>query len=119
MDGFTIYHNPRWGKSRQTLQLLRDNGIEPTIIEYLKDIPTGDILKDLAAKLGKHPNEFVRKGETDFKENNLQETLDNDRALIAAMTHFPKNIERPIVDKEDKAVIDRSPENVLELMGVN
>jgi len=95
---------------------LRDNGIEPTIIEYLKDIPTGDILKDLAAKLGKHPNEFVRKGETDFKENNLQETLDNDRALIAAMTHFPKIIERPIVVKGDKAVIGRPPENVLELM---
>jgi len=116
MDGFTIYHNPRWGKSRQTLQLLRDNGIEPTIIEYLKDIPTGDILKDLAAKLGKHPNEFVRKGEADFKENNLQETLDNDRALIAAMTHFPKIIERPIVVKGDKAVIGRPPENALKLL---
>ena len=95
MDGFTIYHNPRWGKSRQTLQLLRDNGIEPTIIEYLKDIPTGTTLKDLAAKLGKHPNQFVRKGEADFKENNLIETLDNERALIAAMTHFPKSLNVP------------------------
>jgi len=65
---------------------LRDNGIEPNIIEYLKDIPTGTTLKDLAAKLGKHPNEFGRKGEADFKENNLQETLDNDRALIAAIS---------------------------------
>jgi len=65
---------------------LRDNGIEPTIIEYLKDIPTGDILKDLAAKLGKHPNEFVRKGEADFKENNLQETLDNDSRFNYVVT---------------------------------
>tara|TARA_B100000949_G_scaffold179993_1_gene161094 strand:- start:1210 stop:1497 length:288 start_codon:yes stop_codon:yes gene_type:complete len=95
---------------------LRDNGVEPTIIEYLKDIPTGATLKNVAAKLGKHPNQFVRKGEADFKENNLQETLENERALIAAMTHFPKIIERPIVVKGDKAVIGRPPENVLDLL---
>ena len=95
---------------------MRDNSVEPTIIEYLKDIPTGATLKDLAAKLGKHPNQFVRKGEADFKENNLQETLENERALIAAMTHFPKIIERPIVVKGDKAVIGRPPENVLDLL---
>ncbi len=95
---------------------MRDNGVEPTIIEYLKDIPTGATLKNVAAKLGKHPNQFVRKGEADFKENNLQETLENERALIAAMTHFPKIIERPIVVKGDKAVIGRPPENVLDLL---
>ena len=95
---------------------MRDNGIEPTIIEYLKDIPTGTTLKDLAAKLGKHPNEFVRKGEADFKENNLIETVNNESALIAAMTHFPKIIERPIVVKGDKAVIGRPPENALKLL---
>ena len=95
---------------------MRDNGIEPTIIEYLKDIPTGATLEDLAAKLGKHPNQFVRKGEADFKENNLIETLDNERALIAAMTHFPKIIERPIIVKGVKAVIGRPPENVLDLL---
>ena len=116
MDGFTIYHNPRWGKSRQTLQLLRDNGIEPTIIEYLKDIPTGTTLKNLAAKLGKHPNQFVRKGEADFKENNLKGLLDDDRALMKAMTQHPKIIERPIVVKGDKSVIGRPPENVLDLL---
>ena len=116
MDGFTIYHNPRWGKSRQTLQLLRDNGIEPNIIEYLKDIPTADELKNLSVKLEKRPNEFVRKGEADFKENNLIETVDNESALIAAMTHFPKIIERPIVVKGDKAVIGRPPENALKLL---
>ena len=116
MDGFTIYHNPRWGKSRQTLQLLRDNGIEPNIIEYLKDIPTADELKNLSVKLEKRPNEFVRKSEADFKENNLIETVDNESALIAAMTHFPKIIERPIVVKGNKAVIGRPPENALKLL---
>ena len=116
MDGFTIYHNPRWGKSRQTLQLLRDNGIEPNIIEYLKDIPTADELKNLSVKLEKHPNEFVRKGEADFKENNLKGLLDDDRALMKVMTQHPKIIERPIVVKGDKAVIGRPPENVISLI---
>jgi arsenate reductase len=95
---------------------LRDNGIEPTIIEYLKNIPSGDTLKDLAVKLGKQPNEFVRKGEADFKENNLKSVLNDDKALMKAMTQHPKIIERPIVVKGDKAVLGRPPENVLELL---
>ena len=116
MDGFTIYHNPRWGKSRKTLRLLRDNGIEPNIIEYLKNIPTTDELKNLSVKLEKHPKDFVRKGEADFKENGIAGLLDNDEALIHSMAQFPKIIERPIVVTGDKAVIGRPPENVLDLL---
>ena len=116
MDGFTIYHNPRWGKSRQTLQLLRDNGIEPTIIEYLKEIPTKEGFQSLAQKLGKRPSEFVRKGEADFKENGIADILDNDEKMFKAMNQFPKIMERPIVVKGNKAVIGRPPENVLELL---
>lgn len=116
MDGFTIYHNPRWGKSRQTLQLLRDNGVEPQIIEYLKNTPTADDLKDLSGKLGKGPSEFVRKGEADFKENNMKDVLSDDNALFRAMAQFPKVMERPIVVKGDRAVLGRPPENVLELL---
>ncbi len=74
-----------------------------------------DVLKDLSSKLGKRPSEFVRKGETDFKENNLKEVLDDDEALFAAMAKFPKIMERPIVVKGEKAVLGRPPENVLEL----
>ena len=116
MDGFTIYHNPRWGKSRQTLQLLRDNGIEPTIIEYLKEIPTKEGVQSLAQKLGKRPSEFVRKGEVDFKENGIADILDNDEKTFKAMNQFPKIMERPIVVKSNKAVIGRPPENVLDLI---
>ena len=116
MDGFTIYHNPRWGKSRQTLQLLRDNGIEPTIIEYLKEIPTKEGVQSLAQKLGKRPSEFVRKGEADFKENGIADILDNDEKMFKAMNQFPKIMERPIVVKGNKAVIGRPPENVLDLI---
>jgi len=116
MDGFTIYHNPRWGKSRQTLQLLRDNGIEPKIIEYLKEIPTKEGVQSLAQKLGKRPSEFVRKGEADFKENGIADILDNDEKMFKAITQFPKIMERPIVVEGNKAVIGRPPENVLELL---
>jgi len=116
MDGFTIYHNPRWGKSRQTLQLLRDNGIEPKIIEYLKNIPSESDFRGLSEKLRKGPAEFVRKGEADFKENGITNILDNDEKMFKAMNQFPKIMERPIVVKGNKAVIGRPPENVLDLI---
>ena len=116
MDGFTIYHNPRWGKSRQTLQLLRDNGIEPNIIEYLKNIPPESDFRGLSEKLRKGPAEFVRKGEADFKENGITNILDNDEKMFKAMNQFPKIMERPIVVKGNKAVIGRPPENVLDLI---
>ena len=99
MDGFTIYHNPRWGKSRQTLQLLRDNGIEPIIIQYLKDIPSPEDFRELSKKLGKRPSEFIRKGEADFKENNVRNLLEDDEAMVNAMHAYPKIMERPIVVK--------------------
>ena len=116
MSGFTIYHNPRWGKSRQTLQLLRDNGIEPTIIEYLKDIPSEADFRTLSKQLGKRPSEFIRKGEADFKANNIGDLLDDDYAMTKAMATYPKIMERPIVVKGDQAVLGRPPENVLELL---
>lgn len=116
MDGFTIYHNPRWGKSRQTLQLLRDNGIEPKIIEYLKAVLLGSDFQSLAKKLSKRPSEFVRKGEADFKENGIADILDNDEKMFKAMNQFPKIMERPIVVKGAKAAIGRPPENVLGLL---
>ena len=116
MDGFTIYHNPRWGKSRQTLQLLRDNGIEPNIIEYLKNVPSKSDFRGLSAKLRKRPAEFVRKGEADFKANGIADILADDEKMFNAMNQFPKIMERPIVVKGNKAAIGRPPENVLELI---
>ena len=116
MDGFTIYHNPRWGKSRQTLQLLRDNGIEPNIIEYLKNVPSKSDFRGFSEKLRKRPAEFVRKGEADFKANDIADILDDDEKMFNAMNQFPKIMERPIVVKGNKAAIGRPPENVLELI---
>ena len=116
MREFTIYHNPRCSKSRQTLQILRDRGIEPNIIEYLKTSLQKDELKKISTSLGFRPIEFVRKNERDFKEKNLVNHLEDDDKMIKAMAAYPKIIERPIVVLKDKAVLGRPPENVLKLI---
>ena len=81
MKTFTIYHNPRCSKSRQALQILRDKGIEPNIIEYLKTPLQKDELKNISNILGLRPKDFVRKNEKDFKENNLGKYIDNDEKI--------------------------------------
>ena len=116
MKEFTIYHNPRCSKSRQTLQILRDRGIEPSIVEYLKTPLQKDELKKISTSLGFRPKEFVRKNESDFKERNLVNHLEDDDKMIEAMVAYPKIIERPIVVLKDKAVIGRPPDNVLKLI---
>lgn len=108
----TIYHNPRCSKSRQTLQLLMDQGIEPEIVEYLKTPPNLATLKALAQKLGLPPSQWVRK--SDAKELGI--ALDSEDTILKAMAQHPILIERPIVVKGDKAALGRPPENVLKLL---
>ena len=115
MSNLKIYHNPRCRKSRETLAIIEDRGQSPEIVEYLKDTPTENELKDLIAKLGIKPEQLLRKGEADFKENFKGKTLSDDE-WIAAMVKYPKLIERPIVVKGKKAILGRPPENVLELL---
>jgi len=110
-----IYHNPRCSKSRQTLELLKSKGVEPEVIEYLKDIPTKAELKAIIGKLGIKPEQLLRKGEKDFKENFKGKSL-SDAQWIDAMIQYPKLIERPIVIDGDKAKLGRPPEQVLELL---
>lgn len=110
-----IYHNPRCTKSRQTLELIREAGIEPEIIEYLNDIPTEAELKELVAMLGIKPYDLLRRGEAYFKDNFKGKELSDDE-WIAAMVKYPKLIERPIVVKQKKAVLGRPPENVKTLL---
>ena len=112
----TIYHNPRCSKSRQTLELLQSNNIEPEIVLYLETPPSAADIEALLSKLGISARELLRNGEDAYKENNLKDKSLSDAALIEAMTKFPKLIQRPIVVKGDKAVLGRPPENVLELI---
>ena len=113
---WTIYHNPRCSKSRQTLQLLQENNIEPEVVLYLETPPDAATLKALLGKLGIGARDLLRKGEDDYKALNLKDAGLSDDALIQAMASHPKLIERPIVVKGDKAVLGRPPENVLELV---
>lgn len=108
-----IYHNPRCSKSRNTLALLREKGIEPEVVEYLKTPPSADELREIVAQLGICPAELLRKKEA--KEEGIDANLADD-ALIEAMAAHPRVIERPIVVKEGKAALGRPPEKVLELL---
>ena len=116
MNDLTIYHNPRCSKSRQTLQIIKDHGIQPIVVEYLKAPLKISELDNISKLLNKRPKDFVRKSEADFKENKIQNIIENDAELINGMVKFPKIIERPIVLYGDRAVIGRPPENVLELL---
>jgi len=110
-----IYHNPRCSKSRQTLSLIQENGVEPEVVLYLENIPTANEMKDLLSKLAISPMQLIRKGEAAWKENYKGKEL-SDEQIIEAMIDNPKLIERPIVVKNNKAVLGRPPENVLELL---
>ena len=115
MASFTIYHNPRCTKSRATLELLRENGVEPEIVEYLKTPPTAAQLKEILVKLGIGPEALLRKGEPVYKEQYAGRTL-SDAQWIAAMVKHPVLIERPIVISGKRAVLGRPPENVKDLL---
>lgn len=112
----TLIHNPRCSKSRQTLQLLKDKGIEPNIIEYLKNPLSAEQLNDILQKLAMKPREFIRKTEVIYKELALDEASLSDDALINAMLKYPQLIERPLVLAKDKAAIGRPPEAVLAIL---
>lgn len=116
MSEITIYHNPRCSKSRETLALLEEQGITPVIVEYLKDIPSAETLRDVLTKLGLTPRQLLRTKEDDYKALNLSDTSLSDDTLIEAMCAHPKLIERPIVIKGKNARIGRPPQQVLEIL---
>lgn len=109
-----LWHNPRCSKSREALELLRARGIEPVVREYLKDAPTRDEIADVARMLGGSVLAIMRRGEPEFAALGLDTT--DDVARIAAMAAHPRLIERPILVSDDRAVIGRPPERVLELI---
>ncbi len=110
-----IYHNPRCRKSRETLELLQDKGVDPEIILYLQTPPNKQELKEILSKLGIKPAQLIRKGEPIFKEKFKGKEL-TDAQWIDAMLNYPKLIERPIVINGNKAVIGRPPVNILKLI---
>lgn len=108
-----IYHNPRCRKSREGLQILENSGKEFEIIKYLEDIPSDEELAKIIKKLNINPIQLVRKNEKVWKENFKGKDL-SDHEIVKAMIENPKLIERPIVINNNKAVIGRPPETILE-----
>ena len=116
MKHFIIYHNPRCSKSRQTLDLLKQEGINPKIVLYLEEPPSESDLTKILDFLGIEPRELLRTGEVEYKELNLKDRTLGDSKLIKLMSENPKLIERPIVVSSNQAIIGRPPENVLNLI---
>lgn len=116
MSQVTIYHNPRCSKSRQTLELIREQGIEPVVREYLKEAPSEQELAQVLASLNISPRELLRTKEAEYKETGLDNPALSDAEVISIMIKTPKLIERPIVLKDGQARIGRPPESVLEIL---
>ncbi|MDE0202054.1 MAG: arsenate reductase (glutaredoxin) [Rhodospirillaceae bacterium] len=112
----TIYHNPRCSKSRQTLQLLQDRGIEPEIVEYLKTPPSADQLDAVLAKLGIEPRALMRTKEAAYREAGMADQGLSRSQLIDLMVANPIVIERPIVVNGARAALGRPPESVLSIL---
>lgn len=114
----TIYHNPRCSKSRKTLEIIRDAGVEPKIILYLQDGPEAAAILDIAGRLGTPVAGLLRRGESEFRDAVDLPGLGEDAALATWVEAHPIVLQRPIVVDEEsgKAVIGRPPENVLDLL---
>lgn len=115
-DNVTIYHNPRCSKSRQTLELLMDKGVTPSIVKYLETPPDAKTLDGLLGMLGLEPRDLMRKQEAEYGDLQLDNPELSREQLIQAMVENPRLIERPIVVKDSKAAIGRPPEKVLDIL---
>lgn len=115
----TIYHNPRCSKSRQTLALLEDRGIEPRVVRYLETPPSVEGLDRILRLLGKEPREVMRRQEAPYRELSLDDPTLSRRQLLEAMVENPILIERPLVvihQGDTRAALGRPPETVLEIV---
>ncbi len=105
---FTIYHNPRCSKSREALKLLREHGVTPVIVDYLKTPPGVETLRSL----GLPARELIRDNEDEYAELNLADPAKSDAELFAAIGQHPRLLQRPIVVAGERVVVARPPERV-------
>ena len=115
MQNIQMWHNPKCSKSRAAMELLENKNIDANVVEYLKQIPTKEQIKDVLKKLRISAKELLRTSEDIYKELNLNQ-IDDEETLIDFMVKNPILIERPIIIKGDKAVIARPIENLSELI---
>ena len=111
-----IYHNPKCSKSRKALEIIKSKNIEPIIILYLVNKLSKTEVKKLLSKLELSIRDILRTGEDEYKNNNLKNENLTDDKLIDFLIKFPKLLQRPIVVKDNKAVVGRPPENILDVL---
>lgn len=116
MGEIVIYHNPRCSKSRQTLSLLREKGVQPRVVEYMDHPPTAEELKGLIRLLGIAPRDLLRRKEAEYKELGLADPAKSDDDIVRAMISHPRLMERPIVVNGPRAALGRPPERVLDIL---
>ena len=112
----TIYHNPNCGTSRKVLGMLRESGVEPRVIEYLKTPPTRAELTQLLAGMGMTPRQLLRRKGTPFDELGLDDPAKSDEQLIDAILAHPILMERPVVVTNKGVRVCRPAETVMELL---
>ena len=112
----TLYHNPHCSKSRKTLELLEQRGIDPEIIEYLQTCPDADTISSLLEKLGAQVDAIMRTGEAEYQEASEALAEMDEQARRQWLAEHPKVLQRPIVVVGDQARIGRPPESVLEIL---
>ena len=111
----TIYHNPRCSKSRQALALLRERGIEPEVVEYLKTPLSAKRVEKLIGLLGIEPHDLLRRREAPYKELGLAPGC-SAKAVAKAIAQHPILMERPVVIAGDLAAVGRPPENIFLIL---
>ena len=116
MQKISIYHNPKCSKSRQALDIIIKKNIKPEIILYLDKSFSVNELKNIISKLGIQARDLLRKGEDEYKKNNLQNLKLKEDDLIKIMIKYPKLIERPIIIFDNKAIIGRPPEKIFDFL---
>tara|TARA_B100001248_G_scaffold148645_1_gene111574 strand:+ start:122 stop:469 length:348 start_codon:yes stop_codon:yes gene_type:complete len=110
MSNYQIYHNPKCSKSRETLELLKAQGVEPEVIEYLERPLTELEILELLKKLDSEPQSLVRTKEDTFKKNSFD--IETSEAIAKLIAQYPELMERPVVVKGHRAVLGRPPQNV-------
>ena len=115
MSDLQLWHNPRCSKSRQALALLQDRGIEPKVFLYLDTPPDRVRLDQILEKLGIVAAELLRTGQNEWKSSGLTKDAPEDQLRDLIVSH-PILIERPILERKDKAIIGRPPEQILDLL---
>ncbi len=112
----TIFHNPRCSKSRKTLELLQQQDLDITTIDYLNSPPDSETLADVLERLNCNPRDIIRNNESEYTQAGLDDPTLSDKSLIEAIISYPRLLQRPIVLIGEGAAIGRPPEAVLDLL---